>query len=84
MERLLEGRDFNPELVGGTTALVFREELRHSIVPDDIISILKRYHNEMKAAWLQGLDPGARMPAAFVFKGAPGNTFRSVHFHTNV
>ena len=72
VERLLEGRDFNPELVGGTTALVFREELRHSIVPDDIISILKRYHNEMKAAWMQGLDPGARMPGAFVFKGGPG------------
>ncbi|OJZ90055.1 hypothetical protein ASPFODRAFT_58702 [Aspergillus luchuensis CBS 106.47] len=78
VERLLEGRDFNPELVGGTTALVFREELRHSIVPDDIISILKRYHNEMKAAWLQGLDPGARMPAAFVFKGAPGTGKKTV------
>ncbi|PYI03183.1 hypothetical protein BO78DRAFT_323557 [Aspergillus sclerotiicarbonarius CBS 121057] len=78
VERLLEGRDFNPELVGGTTALVFREELRHSIVPDDIISILKRYHNEMKAAWMQGLDPGARMPGTFVFKGGPGTGKKTV------
>ncbi|PWY80477.1 hypothetical protein BO70DRAFT_371406 [Aspergillus heteromorphus CBS 117.55] len=78
VERLLEGRDFNPELVGGTTALVFREELRHSIVPDDIISILKRYHNEMKAAWMQGLDPGQRMPSAFIFKGAPGTGKKTV------
>ncbi|PYH92430.1 hypothetical protein BO71DRAFT_357464 [Aspergillus ellipticus CBS 707.79] len=78
VERLLEGRDVNPELVGGTTALVFREELRHSIVPDDIISILKRYHHEMKAAWMQGLDPGQRMPSAFVFKGAPGTGKKTV------
>ncbi|RAL09423.1 protein GbpA [Aspergillus homomorphus CBS 101889] len=70
--RILEGRDFNPELVGGTPALGFREELRHSIVPDDIISVLKRYHHEMKIAWMQGLSPGQRMPRAFVFKGASG------------
>ncbi|RAK81338.1 protein GbpA [Aspergillus fijiensis CBS 313.89] len=76
--RILEGRDFNPELVGGTPALGFREELRHSIVPDDIISVLKRYHHEMKIAWMQGLNPGKRMPCGFVFKGASGTGKKTV------
>lgn len=72
VERVLQAEDFHPDLVGGHTALAFREELRYSIVPDDIISVLKRYHNEMKAAWMQGLEPSARIPYALVFKGAPG------------
>jgi hypothetical protein len=71
-QRVLEPEYFNADLVGGKAALAFREELRHSIVPDDIISILKRYHNEMKIAWLQGHEARARVPCALVFKGASG------------
>ncbi|GMG47085.1 unnamed protein product [Aspergillus oryzae var. brunneus] len=71
-QRVLEPEYFNADLVGGKAALAFREELRHSIVPDDIISVLKRYHNEMKIAWFQGHEPRARVPCTLVFKGASG------------
>ncbi|THC93622.1 hypothetical protein EYZ11_006906 [Aspergillus tanneri] len=76
--RVLQAEDFQPDLVGGHTALAFRDELRNSIVPDDIIAVLKRYHNEMKAAWVQGLDPGRRVPYALVFKGAYGSGKKTV------
>ncbi|PYH47026.1 protein GbpA [Aspergillus saccharolyticus JOP 1030-1] len=78
MPRILEGRDFNPERVGGTPALDFREELRQSIVSDDIIAVLKRYHHEMKISWMQGLNPSKRMPCGFVFKGAAGTGKKTV------
>ncbi|KAI9045973.1 protein GbpA [Aspergillus affinis] len=81
VERVLQAEDFQPDLVGGHTTLAFRDELRYSIVPDDIISVLKRYHNEMKAAWMQGVEPSARIPYALVFKGAPGTGKRTVAQH---
>ncbi|KAE8153370.1 P-loop containing nucleoside triphosphate hydrolase protein [Aspergillus avenaceus] len=80
-QRVLEPEYFNSDLVGGKAALAFREELRHSIVPDDIISVLKRYHNEMKIAWLQGHEPKARVPGTLVFKGACGTGKKTVARH---
>ncbi|KKK24498.1 hypothetical protein ARAM_002344, partial [Aspergillus rambellii] len=77
-ERILEAQDFSIELSSVRSALSFREELRHTIVPDDIIAVLKRYHNEMRAAWLVGQNPIGRMPSAFVFKGACGTGKRTV------
>ncbi|KAE8312749.1 P-loop containing nucleoside triphosphate hydrolase protein [Aspergillus transmontanensis] len=80
-QRVLEPEYFNADLVGGKAALAFREELRHSIVPDDIISVLKRYHNEMKIAWFQGHEPRARVPCTLVFKGASGTGKKTVARH---
>lgn len=72
LDRVLEAEDFDAGSIGGGAALSFREELRHTIVPDEITSVLKRYHREMKTAWLQGHEPGKRVPCTLVFKGGCG------------
>ncbi|PLB37494.1 protein GbpA [Aspergillus candidus] len=78
LDRVLEAEDFDAGSIGGGAALSFREELRHTIVPDEITSVLKRYHREMKTAWLQGQDPGKRVPCTLVFKGGSGSGKKTV------
>ncbi|KAF9895254.1 hypothetical protein FE257_000156 [Aspergillus nanangensis] len=77
-ERILESEDFNQQRHANKSTSGVRERLSHSVVPEDILTTLKRYHQEMKAAWVQEHNPNTRAARALVFKGACGTGKRAV------
>ncbi|PKX90018.1 uncharacterized protein P174DRAFT_424219 [Aspergillus novofumigatus IBT 16806] len=78
LERVLVPANFERDRLCGSSKLDFREELKYTLVSDDLITLLERYRHDLKAAWLLNADPTRRVPLAMVFKGATGIGRRSV------
>ncbi|KAF7128580.1 hypothetical protein CNMCM5793_003368 [Aspergillus hiratsukae] len=78
LDRVLVSENFEGDRLVGRPKLGFREELKYTLVSDDLITLLERYHHDLKAAWLLNADPRRRVPLAMIFKGAIGIGRRSV------
>lgn len=72
LARILVPENFEDDLSSCRSKLDFREELKYTLVSDDLITLLERYRHDLKAAWLLNTDPTRRVPLAMVFKGAIG------------
>ncbi|KAL4892811.1 hypothetical protein BDV59DRAFT_207993 [Aspergillus ambiguus] len=81
LERVLQASDFTCEGLAARPTTYSRNEMLRSLVPEEIVNLLGRYYNEMKAACLQGRDPTSRAARTFVLKGACGISKRSVAQH---
>ncbi|KAL5358556.1 hypothetical protein BJX96DRAFT_163828 [Aspergillus floccosus] len=80
-ERILQVDDLTCGHLGAGSIVYSRNEMLRSLVPEDIVTLLERYNNEMRASWIQGRDPAHRAPRTFVLKGACGTGKRTVAHH---
>ncbi|GIJ91072.1 hypothetical protein Asppvi_010037 [Aspergillus pseudoviridinutans] len=78
LDRVLVPENFKGDRLGCRSKLDFREELKYTLVSEDLITLLERYRHDLKAAWLLNADPSRRVPLAMIFKGATGIGRRSV------
>ncbi|GFG09602.1 hypothetical protein IFM61392_05971 [Aspergillus lentulus] len=78
LDRVLVPENLEGDSLCCRSKLDFREELKYTLVSDDLITLLERYRHDLKAAWLLNADPTRRVPLAMVFKGATGIGRRTV------